>query len=164
MNERIVVIGGGPAGVAAASSAAPFADAVTIVSDRPVDAWHQLQPSGVWSTGVDNLFVAPGPETSAARELLGRSRVTLAEVHAHADRIVRRWSAQQARHLQALGVAFIKGKASFQSPSRLKMAYDSDDDMTVEADAFIMAAGSIPFAPPPLAQPAKCRICHPVLS
>ena len=43
------------------------------------------------------------------------------------------------------------GKASFQSPSQLLITNASDGEMTIEADAFIVAAGSTPFAPPPLA-------------
>ena len=151
MNKRIVVIGGGPAGVEAASTAAPFADAVTIVSDRPVGAWHQLLPSRVWLTAVDLLYAALGPFASATGELPDRSQFALAEVHAHADRIARQWRAQQARKLQDLGVRTVMGKASFQSPGRLLITNASDGDMTVEADAFIVAAGSTPFAPPPLA-------------
>ena len=57
----------------------------------------------------------------------------------------------RARKLQNLDVPIIRGKASFQSPSQLTIASDSEGDMTIEADAFIVAAGSTPFVPPPLA-------------
>ena len=151
MNKRIVVIGGGPAGVEAAITAAPYAAAVTIVSDRPVGAWHQLLPSRVWLAAVDNLYAAPGPFPSSTSGFPDMSRFTLAEVHAHADRIAGRWRAQQAQLLNDLGVRIVKGRASFQSPSQLLIESDSDDAMTLVADAFIVAAGSTPFVPPPLA-------------
>ncbi len=151
MNKRIVVIGGGPAGVEAASTASHYTDPVTIVSDRPVGAWHQLLPSRVWLTAVDNLYTTLGPFASATSGLPDRSQFDLAEVRAHADRIATRWSAQQARKLQDLGVRTITGKASFQSPGQLTIASDSEGDITIEADAFIVAAGSTPFVPPPLA-------------
>ncbi len=155
MNKRIVVIGGGPAGVEAASTAALYTDAVTIVSDRPVGVWHQLLPSRVWLAAVDNLYASLGPFASATEEFPDKSRFALAEVHAHADRIANQWRAQQARRLQDLGVRIIKGTASFQSPSRLMIANSSDGEMTVEADAFIVAAGSTPYVPPPLAPDAN---------
>ncbi|MXX26312.1 MAG: NAD(P)/FAD-dependent oxidoreductase [Caldilineaceae bacterium SB0668_bin_21] len=151
MQKRIVVIGGGPAGVEAATTTAPYAAAVTIVSDRPIGAWHQLLPSRVWLAAVDILYASQGPLASATKRLPDMSRYSLSEVHAQADRIGRQWSAQQARKLQDLGVKFFKGKASFQSPSQLLIASEADDAITVAADAFIVAAGSIPFVPPPLA-------------
>ncbi|MDE0630617.1 MAG: NAD(P)/FAD-dependent oxidoreductase [Caldilineaceae bacterium] len=151
MNKRIVVIGGGPAGVEAASTAAPYAGTVTIVSDRPVGAWHQLLPSRVWLTAVDNLYATLGPFASSTSGFPDISRFTLAEAHAHVDRIARRWSAQQAQMLNDLGVRIVEGKASFQSPSQLLIASNSDGVMTLEADAFIMATGSTPSVPPPLA-------------
>ncbi len=151
MNKRIVVIGGGPAGVEAAATAAPFAAAVTIVSDRPVAAWHQLLPSRVWLAAVDNLYAALGPFASAAERLPDTSRFSLPDANAHADRIGRHWSERQAQMLNDLGVQFIEGKASFQSPNHLLIASGPDDAITVEADAFIVAAGSTPFVPSPLA-------------
>ena len=151
MKKRLVVIGGGPAGVEAATTAAPYAAAVTIVSDRPIGAWHQLLPSRVWLATVDNLYAAQGPYHVPTDPLPDMSRFALPEVHAHADKIGRQWSAQQARKLQDLGVRTIKGKASFQSPNQLLIASDADDAITVEADAFVVAAGSTPFVPPPLA-------------
>ena len=160
MNKRIVVIGGGPAGVEAASTASHYTDPVTIVSDRPVGAWHQLLPSRVWLSAVDNLYATHYPLTSAARRPSNRSQFSLAEVHEHANRIANQWSAQQARKLQNLGVRIIRGKASFQSPSQLTIASDSEGDMTIEADAFIVAAGSTPFVPPPLA-PDGTRVFSP---
>lgn len=151
MQKRIVVIGGGPAGVEAATTTAPYAAAVTIVSDRPIGAWHQLLPSRVWLAAVDILYASQGPLASATERLPDMSRYSLSEVHAQADRIGRQWRAQQARKLQDLGVKFIKGKASFQSPSQLLIASEADDAIMVAADAFIVAAGSTPFVPPPLA-------------
>ena len=155
MNKRIVVIGGGPAGVEAASTASHYTDPVTIVSDRPVGAWHQLLPSRVWLTAVDNLDTTHGPFASATSGLPDRSQFDLAEVRAHAHTIATRWSAQQARKLQNLGVRTVTGKASFQSPGQLTIASDSEGDMTIEADAFIVAAGSTPLVPPPLAPDGK---------
>lgn len=38
---RLVVVGGGPAGVEAAKTAAPFAD-VTLVAAEPVGSWRPL--------------------------------------------------------------------------------------------------------------------------
>ena len=113
MQKQIVVIGGGPAGVEAAATAAPYAAAVTIVSERPIGAWHQLLPSRVWLTAIDNLYASQGPPASATKRLPDMSRYSLSEVHAHADRIGRQWSAQQARKLQDLGVKFIEGKPHF---------------------------------------------------
>ena len=161
MNKSIVVIGGGPAGVEAASTAAPFAAAVTIVSDRPVGAWHQLLPSRVWLAAVDNLHATLGPLVSATRGLPDRSQFALAEVHEHSDRIARQWSTQQARKLQNLGVRTVLGKASFQSPTRLSITNAPDEEMTVEADAFIVAAGSTPFAPSTPLAPDGRRVFSP---
>lgn len=61
---RLVVIGGGPAGVEAATTAAPYAD-VALVSAEPVGAWRPLA-SWLW------LRAAAAGERDAAAITAGR--------------------------------------------------------------------------------------------
>ncbi|MCA9930136.1 MAG: FAD-dependent oxidoreductase, partial [Anaerolineales bacterium] len=53
MSKRIIIIGGGPAGIEAAKGAAQHGADVTIVSNAPIGGragWHSLLPSKVWLT------------------------------------------------------------------------------------------------------------------
>ena len=53
MPKKIIVIGGGPAGIEAAEAAAKAGGDVTIVSNAPIGGragWHSLLPSKVWLT------------------------------------------------------------------------------------------------------------------
>src|SRR5512146_735622 len=56
VNRSILVIGAGPAGIAAAVAAADAGGRVTIISDEPAGGranWHSLGPSKVWLAAVE---------------------------------------------------------------------------------------------------------------
>ena len=73
MTKRIVVVGGGPAGIEAAKAAAKAGSQVTLVSEGPVGGragWHSLLPSKVW-------LAAAGQNTAADTAGLVRESSTL---------------------------------------------------------------------------------------
>ncbi|MCA9926907.1 MAG: NAD(P)/FAD-dependent oxidoreductase [Anaerolineales bacterium] len=151
MSKRIIIIGGGPAGIEAAKGAARHGADVTIVSNAPIGGragWHSLLPSKVWLTVAETLgyfheadavgivdvpVVSPEPET------------VLARLH----QIKEAWNAQQQQELADLGVSIVSGTAVFAAPERLEL-HDKDGSVTGEmtADAFIVTSGSVPIFPP----------------
>ena len=68
MSKRIIIIGGGPAGIEAAWAAAKAGGEVTLVSEEPIggrSGWHSLLPSKVWLTIADTAgLIAKPPFTS----------------------------------------------------------------------------------------------------
>ena len=61
MSKKIVIIGGGPAGVESAITSQQTGTNMTIISDGPIGGragWHSLLPSKVWLSAVDSNVVA----------------------------------------------------------------------------------------------------------
>ena len=131
--KKIVVIGGGPAGIEAAKAAAKAGGEVTVVSNAPIGGragWHSLLPSKVWLTAVDET--AP---------------VDPAAVVAQIKTVKESWNGQQQAELEQLGVAVLRGTAVFSDPHTVTISND-DGESSLTADAFIVAAGSVPVFPP----------------
>jgi pyruvate/2-oxoglutarate dehydrogenase complex dihydrolipoamide dehydrogenase (E3) component len=147
MPKRIVVIGGGPAGVEAALAAAPHAQSVSIVSDAPIGDWTKLMPSRVWLTAVEQIRAVSGPHVLTS----GHDRVAdafdMEAITAHVDRVAQSWSHHISQELKSQGVKLVSGRGSFGSPNRILVAC-AESDEELDADSVIIAAGSVPFFPP----------------
>jgi dihydrolipoamide dehydrogenase len=134
MTKKIVVIGGGPAGIEAAKAAAKAGATVTIVSNAPIGGragWHSLLPSKVWLTAVDNSTAPVEPEAIVARIKVVKES----------------WNGQQQAELAELGVEMVRGTAVFTSPHTVTITNDNGEQ-SLTADAFIVATGSVPVFPP----------------
>lgn len=135
---RLVVIGGGPAGVEAARTAAPHA-AVTLVSAGPVGASRALA-TGVW------LAAATAGERDAA------------QIAARAGRAAASWQDRCAADLAAQEVAVVAGRARLGARDEVFVdAPGEGPALRLAADAVIVAAG-IPAPPFPGLAPDGARI------
>ena len=149
MDRKVVVIGGGPAGIEAAKAAAAAGATVTLVSDSAVGGragWHSLLPSKVWLTAADvaGLF--------DERQKIGLSADS---VGAEPGLIIQRiktvkesWQARQVSGLDDLGVKVVTGVGSFAGPNDINVT-DRDGAVIAQLhpDATIIAGGSVPFFP-----------------
>lgn len=133
--KQIVVIGGGPAGVAAAT-AVPLSATVTItlITNSPLGGragWHSLIPSKVW------LMAAAGQPTTAPADLLPRIQ-----------QVAQSWQQTQLDTLQRQGVQVVSGTAVFHDADTLHI-YDEHGRFFTDqaADAVIVASGSVPTFP-----------------
>ncbi len=157
-SRRIVVVGGGPAGVEAALAAASGGAQVTLVSEGPLGgraSWDSLIPSKIWLDAADGLGEVTG---MAARGLgdLPLAQVQPDLVLARIRRVAEGWSSVAQSRLAALGVSVRNGVASLSGPGRLSLAEGEGQAPTlIEADDVILASGSVPRFPPGLRPDGK---------
>ena len=140
MNDGIVVIGGGPAGVEAAVEAASLGCPVHLISDAPVGGragWHSLLPSKVW--------------LDAAERAQRGTPVSTEKIVARVAAVKKSWNDQLLAALDTLNVDVVQGVGSFSGPHSV-VAQDAEG---AEIASFaglpvIVATGSVPVFPGPL--------------
>jgi dihydrolipoamide dehydrogenase len=162
MNKNIVIIGGGPAGVEAALAAQQAGTNVTLINDGPIGGragWHSLLPSKVWLSAVDAIDMISGTSTVSKKQIsLDLSPVSVVQ----RIRLVKKiWTQRMESVLENKGVDIIQGSASFVDDSKVEVRDNQGDVLVLlEADAFIIASGSVPIFPPGLKPDGK-RIIAP---
>lgn len=155
--KRIVVIGGGPAGIEAAITAAKAHQHVTLISDAPVGGragWHSLVPSKVWLTAADTLgLLGEAKKLGVAVE---NSAVNTAVLLERIKSVKLSWNNRLAAQLDELGVNVVVGTAVFTGPETVQVR-DAEGELvrTLDANAFIVTSGSVPKFPPHLKPDGK---------
>ncbi len=162
LGRSVIVIGGGPAGIAAAARAAELGASVKLVSGGPVGGragWHSLLPSKVWLSAAataTELEDAPaeGFATAVAHQAVDEERLL-----AHLVTVKQQWNDDQAVWLERRGVEIVPGRGRFVGPAEIEIA-DGDASTTLAADFVVIAAGSVPLFPPGL-KPDGDRVIAP---
>jgi pyruvate/2-oxoglutarate dehydrogenase complex dihydrolipoamide dehydrogenase (E3) component len=153
MSAQIVVIGAGPAGIEAAKAAALAGGQVTLVGEEAVGGragWHSLLPSKVWLTAADMVgLLSESPMTagSGLNSYVPPASAIVTQIRA----VKENWNRLQKQALESLGVEILSGLATFESTGRV--AVQNADGQVLhrrQADAVIVASGSVPFFPPNL--------------
>ncbi len=140
----IIVIGGGPGGIAAAREAGRLGAVVTLVEREHVGGratWHSLLPSKVWLTAADRL----GARARDARLGLAPAADTVdfETLTEHIATLSATRGEQYSRALAAANVQTVQGAAAFVDAHRVRVS-GPDGDTTLDADAVIIATGSGP--------------------
>jgi len=151
MTTHVAIIGAGPAGVTAAQAVANAGARATLIgAELPGGraGWHSLLPSKVLLTAADSLGLAErfqmlglaGDGGSPDIETMTRRIRALSQA----------WSEAQMADLSRRGVQFLAGTATFVSDHRLRVTLPEGSPTELEADAVIVASGSVPIFPPNL--------------
>lgn len=139
--REVMVIGAGPAGVAAAIEAARAGCGVTMIAEEPVGgrATHaSLVPSKV-------LLHFVHERRKSKLELEPSDVVQLTEEMARVARIE---SERAARRLEDAGVRMVRGVARLTGPGSLEIAREGSAPRAERCDAVVIATGSGPSFPP----------------
>jgi NAD(P) transhydrogenase len=140
----IVVLGAGPAGVAAARRAAELGADVAIVGLRAPQGGGSV-PGRVLRTAYADA-ASPGRGDTYGETLETRSRLRFEQLRARADRVGEQQTASVGATLRALGVTVVPGRATFESAHVISVA-DGLATRMLHAARVIVAVGAVPQRP-----------------
>ncbi|MBW2525851.1 MAG: NAD(P)/FAD-dependent oxidoreductase [Deltaproteobacteria bacterium] len=145
---QLVVLGAGPAGIAAALEGARFGARVTLVTDGQVGGragWHSLLPSKVLLHAAERR--AAGSDRLAAEPF----RQLIASI----EPVAQQYNGLQAGRLAKTGVRVVTGKAAFESEHKL-VVRGADVAVGLNFDRVIVTTGSVPVFPEGLRPDGEC--------
>ena len=149
MPKQIIIIGGGPAGIEAALTAARAGADVTLISETPIGGragWASLAPSKVWLHAADT-FAVINQAASLGIALDGEPRPDPQAVIARISQVTKQWNGRLADQLKEAGVTIVTGIAALASPTSVSVEVNGEST-ELAADVIIVAAGSVPVFPP----------------
>lgn len=160
MHKKIIVIGGGPAGIEAAAAAARAGAQVTLISNAPIGGragWHSLLPSKVWLTTADSLALfSEADQLGLSADDLNLLPPAIVE---RIRAVKKSWNTQQKERLAGLGIQFIAGTAHFETAVTVQVIQEEGQEiLSLQADAFIVTSGSVPVFPPTMKPNGKTII------
>ena len=143
-----VIIGGGPAGNAAATHAARFGAAVTIVERDVIGGAAHL-----WDCIPSKTMIATGGAMSFTRRIGGMglerqdAEVDISALTERIEDIKGRLQRNTTRLLESQSVRMMSGTARLLDPSRVEVTTSAGAVEVLQADAILLATGSRPRIP-----------------
>ena len=147
MSKRFVIIGGGPAGTQAATSAARLGADVTLIERDIVGGAAHL-----WDCVPSKAMIATGGRLDAIEESTGMglrvpaATVDLERVRERIQGITERLERQNRTLLDSQGVDLVRGTGRLVDAHTV-VATTEDGERTFEADAVMVSTGSRPRIP-----------------
>lgn len=146
---QILIIGGGPAGYEAALHAARRGAGVTLVEKAKLGGTC-LQagciPTKALLASAEALHTLQNPaEFGLAAG--ADARPDWPAILARKNKTVAQLAGGVQRALSAAGVQLLQGTATLQSPGSARVELSDGSSQTLQADAILLATGSVPFLP-----------------
>src|SRR5450759_5163843 len=147
----LIVVGGGPAGIVGATTAAAFGKTVAVI-----DSHHELGGAGVNTGTVPSKTLretALALSGLRARNLYGvdlslRREATIADFMHHEELVKQSERDRVAAQLATGGATLFHGRASFVDPHTIRVTGADQLETLISADFIVIATGSSPFRPP----------------
>jgi dihydrolipoamide dehydrogenase len=149
---RLVVVGAGPGGYAAAFYAADLGMQVTLIGEEKNPGGVCLYRGCIPSKAL--LHVAKvmdeARHASAWGVTFGEPKVDVDQLRAYKDRVVEKLTGGTGQVAKLRKVNYLQGRAAIVDPKTLRVQKTGGGEETVEADAIILATGSLPTRIPSL--------------
>jgi dihydrolipoamide dehydrogenase len=159
---RFVIIGGGPAGYAAAAAASGLGAETTIVEDLGLGGnatiWDAI-PSKTLLATANVMGVVDRAEALGIAFEHGRPRVDLLRTIAHARYVAAHQSRGIRDRLEATAARYVHGRARIVEPGKLSVVGELGE-IDLPYDRLLIATGAAPWEPP-FAQVDHARIFTP---
>jgi pyruvate/2-oxoglutarate dehydrogenase complex dihydrolipoamide dehydrogenase (E3) component len=117
-------------------------------------------PSRVWLTALDRIKASSGPPLMHHREELKSELFDLSSIASHLRSVSESWTSHLTDQLKERNIQTVIGLASFTSSNEIAIREKDGSQQILQADAFIIAAGSTPYFPPML-EPDSLRVFSP---
>ena len=153
MKNRIVIIGGGPAGYEAALAGAKYGADVTIIEERGIGGSSVLLdcvPSKSFIAGTGIKTDLRRADDMGLNSLLGRARIHLPALNQRVKNLAEEQSDDIAVQLERAGVKFVNGRGRFaesqidQVHHEITATLADGSEEVYEADLVLIATGATP--------------------
>jgi len=148
LHPRFLVIGGGPGGHAAATSAATHGADVTLVEDQIIGGAAHL-----WDCVPSKAMVASSERLAAVRAAgdvgiggAGVGKIDIIQLDRHLARITSRLAQGFTDMIESQGVEIIRGRGRFVSPNKAEVETDNGV-VPLEFEKALVSTGSRPWVP-----------------
>jgi dihydrolipoamide dehydrogenase len=156
---RLVILGGGPAGYAAAATAAFLGAEVTLVEEQQLGGNCTMTdaiPSKTLLTTADTMLDIARAEEDGVDFVRGMPVVNLRRTLARARAVALHQSRGVRERMDGMNVQVLPGQGRVTGPDTLVVNVD-DRDVEVPFDALLVCTGASPFVPP-FARPDGVRV------
>jgi dihydrolipoamide dehydrogenase len=152
MSTRIAVVGAGPGGYAAAFYAADLGMQATLIDPEKNPGGVCLYRGCIPSKAL--LHVAKVLDEAAHAKAwgidFGQPRIEVDELRAFKNRVVEKLTSGTGQVARLRKITYLQGRASFASPTSLRVRLQGGGEQTVDVDNVILATGSEPTRIPAL--------------
>ena len=156
---RLAILGGGPAGYAAAATAAHLGAEVTLIEDNQLGGNCTMTdaiPSKTLLTTADAMLKISQAEEEGVDFARGFPEVNLRRTLARARAVALHQSRGVRERMDGMNVRVLPGRGVVISADTLRTRVD-DQDIEVQFDALLVCTGASPFVPP-FARPDGHRV------
>jgi len=156
---RLAILGGGPAGYAAAATAAHLGAEVTLIEDNQLGGNCTMTdaiPSKTLLTTADAMLKISQAEEEGVDFARGFPEVNLRRTLARARAVALHQSRGVRERMDGMNVRVLPGHGVVTSADALRTLVD-DQDIEVQFDALLVCTGASPFVPP-FARPDGHRV------